>query len=560
MAETFENQRLRKLILEDIQSTANGRSLLKRKIETRKKMVDGILPVKQYHGRANVVLPFPYTYVQSMLPRYMHATFPGRDIVEFISMNGDFNRAANQKKFVNHALLYEMDFYTEAFQFYTSLLESGAAVQKIRWNNERQCSELLFIRPDLFAFDIKSCAMFSAKKTRWAAYEMEKTKDEIKLGLADPLRNWDVEVTEKLMATEPETMDKNGLKVAKERSGYPMWEWWGMADPEDGKGPRRIIAWLWKDQLLGYMDSPYGNQLPFIVMSEIPDTIDWYKSKSELDAMESPFEAASDIINQRFDNVSQAINGKWTYLKNSGLDMASFVSSPWGLYGVNRHEDIKYWESPNVTQDAYREVGEMYNMMKLGSGLLDSVRGEKVAGEQTAQEFTSLQGEAGQRPGMKVQMAMYLYVSRIGQLVLEQAQMFMTTQKAVAIIGDPNAAMEVMSPMDIEGAALAQPMASALTGSKEQRAGVLVNAMNVFRGVPGMEDQMFAAAEEFSSLMNIKKKAVSEAEYAARKQAAMGNFEDTLKRSSAGTGNPKGIPSQAGQPPAGAPNQTPGPK
>ena len=257
-------------------------------------------------------------------------------------------------------------------------------------------------------------------------------------------------------------------------------------------------------------------------------------------------------MNQRLDNVTQNINGLFTYLKGAGVNLSDLVSSPWGVIGLQDHDDIKRLDTANVTQDAYREVQNAIEMMKMGAGFQDILRGEKKPGEQTAEEVGALRTEAGQRPGLKIQMAMHLYVSRMGEIVLADHQRFMTQEKAVMVLGDPGAAAEMIGPNSIAGRYRIIPRAVSLVGNRDARSGQLVNFMNVARGIPGMELDIRDAAEEFRDLNDIKRHPISQEEHEARRMAAVAGFSSSLEHGTDGTRNPKGVGSAAGVPAAGA--------
>lgn len=500
MPYTPDQEKFRQLVKEDLSSVEGKRRKLKEKINARKRMYDSELPQRQYAGRANIRVPFPYTWVESMTPRYMGAIFGGSEVMDaYPRIGADFDSAQNVKNLLNFMLMFEMDFFWEAFAFFHSVSAAAIGVQKIRWENDKQTCSLHTINPLDFAMDPR---VASVSKAAWVAHKVGKTKDELIAGVTGA--GYIPDAVERIVEGEPDQRlnEYDGTLLPKARAVYPVWEWWGKADigpePQDGgigpdgkampggmiEGVRPVIAYYCKDELLCVKSSPYGDLVPFVTMADVPDPYSYYDAKSELDTMESMYEAASDIINQRIDNVTLNINGFWTYRKNSGLNLGKLVSSPWGLIGVGDHDDLKRWDTQNVTQNAYQEVGTLLDVMKLSSGLQDALRGEGQPGVKTASGMQMVLQQSGVRPGLKVQMAQYLYVKRIGEIVLKEVQMFMSSQKAISIMGgDPNKAIQSIHPDSISGEYEIMPRGFALAENKDSRLGQLNNTFNLLRGI-----------------------------------------------------------------------------
>src|SRR6185436_20452583 len=93
---------------------------------------------------------------------------------------------------------------------------------------------------------------------------------------------------------------------------------------------------------------------------------------------------------------------------------------------------------------------EIIEAMKDSSGLTAMMRGAVQSGAGTATESTQIAQGAAMRPGLKQMKVAHQYVKRVGELFLAMDQMFMSTEKAIAVTGDRNAPASI-APNDIIG-------------------------------------------------------------------------------------------------------------
>ena len=578
---TDEQRKVKELIAGDIASVSRDRADLKKSIKDRRAMYDSALPNRQYFGRANVRVPFPWTWAQSMLPHYMTTVGGFKAVLDAYPRGGNnFEKTLNVKRLLNFQLIYEMEFFPEALMFFTANVRDGLAFQKIKWDHERQTGEFHLIDANDFACDPRTG--FLSNKTRWVAHIIGKTKEELLEGVQT--LGYNPKVVEEIVAkSASKTMSDGVTQLSEQRAVYNIWEWWGRADigedldqegnpvaGPDGQpvgGIRPVICHFYEDKLLSARTSVYGSVVPFVGLADVHDPFRLFKSKSELDPIKTLYEASSDILNQRLDNVTMGINGFWTILKNSGLDVSRMVSSPWGVMFVNDHDDIRRWESQDVTQNAYQEIPALGELMKLSSGLQDVQRGTGVRGVGTASGLELVDQNASQRPDLKVTTAQHLYIRRVGEILLQEDKMFMSEEKAIRDIGNPEAAAEMFSPDNLAGVWDICPVPLTAQGEKAQRIGQLTNYLNVLNSIPmptlRVQQRKEDIIEEVGSLLEVKHQVVSDGELDDREAAALqvskNQLANTMKPPPPnGPAGPQATPGMANNPgtaPVGAPGR-----
>jgi len=496
-------EKLLELVKEDIKSTETARSRMRTRVEELDRMWKGERTRKTYVGRSNVVIPFPYWYAESMIPRLMASIFGGRDIVEVLPRgNGTLLGARAHKALINYQLLFEMEAFVKLLHFCQSVIRKQMGVAKIRWDAQKRAPQWHNINVEDFASD-PSAPVLSEK--RWMGHVVTKTKEELARGVIE--RGYDPEAVEAIIAKNPETMVGSGIdrvEVSKERGTYRLWEWWGdFAMDADGSQP--LIVLMGEDKLVKWIKSPYKGLKPFIAVQDVVDPRQ-FEGHSEMKPIEGLWNITSDLLNQRVDNVSLGINRLWTILRGANVRRDKLISVPWGVIDVDAHEDIKDWAPKDVTNQAYGEVSQLMGIMKDTTGLIDQLRGVDKPSSDTATAFQGIVAQANLRPGLKVQVMQYMGIMRMAQIMIAENRMFLDANKAILIVGEANAAKAAMdvSPEMIQGEYDVLPLGVALAGSRDMRIGQLINGLNVLRGYEQQGLNIFPIVREMVGLLEVR--------------------------------------------------------
>ena len=546
---------LRELIKGDLLSWESSRTGIADKVKLRKEMYNSELPKRQYKGgRANTRVPFPYTFVETMVPRYMASIFVGRDVLDVLPRHVDAQRKCTATKtLLNYQLMFEANFFWESYAFFKTLCATGYAVMKIRWNNVRQCPELVQILPEDYAQDPRAP---NVTKAAWVAHKTGLTADQLNAGVelnaTNPGQGFDAEAVFRVFNEQKPTTTWNKVTVPEARGTYEVWEWWGEGDI--GNGQESLIAYFCGNHLLSAAPSPYKTLIPFIAMADVPDPIRFSDSKSELDSIESLYEAASDILNQRLDNVTLNINGFTTVRRGAAVDTQALISTPWGVHQVEDHDDIKRWDSANVTQNAYQEVGSLLDFMKMSTGLQDFQRGASTNTGESATGANRVFEAANMRPGLKVKMAQFLYLKRVGEIFLTEDQMFMAETKQVLVLGED---MKTYLPKEVNPDMIAglfdvMPLGFDIAGNRDMRISQMISLLNTVRGIPA-GDPAWPLVEEIVNMAELKSgdKIIQASAMRAQAMAAVAPVQQGAPGLTGSPMSGPGVVQQPGQPPIG---------
>lgn len=590
-----EGQRkLQEQIAEDLRSVDGRRTEMKLKCEKLKNLWKGIRTRKAYTGRANISLPFPYWYTESMVPRYMGTVFSGREVFEVYPLtNGTWEGTQANKAIMNYQMMFEMEAYLIMLAFTEAINRKSMGILKCRWDPDGQHPELHLIRPGDYVWDPRVGPLW--RRARWSAHFVE--KDQGDLQAAAKAGGYIPEQVQLILQEQTNLTEvtKTGEKVGKSRAYYDTAEWWGripvdmipdILGPDAAKAYEQsptnkkyipVVATQIGERLLRVVPNVYPQPVrsnipssPFLVGWDVHDP-DEPGGWSEMEFIESAFNTASDMINQRLDNVTMAINRTWSVLKGSGVKREQLLSLPWGLVEVASHEDIKPIDAVNVTGDAYREVGMLADFMKSTTGMIDQQRGVDKPSVDTATGMQMLMARSDLRPDQKVKMFQHVIIAGLGDMMLQQNQAFLSAPKAGFIIGerDPQRALQRILPQEIQGGYRVSPMGFALAGAKDVRIGQLTNILNTLRGLEGMDmGVIMATVKEILSLVDIREGQTVVNEWLAsrqrmaeaQRQGERANLLNTMRAQTQvrGPSALPGMPNQVGAIPASGAAVQPG--
>jgi hypothetical protein len=155
-------------------------------------------------------------------------------------------------------------------------------------------------------------------------------------------------------------------------SSIELLERWGMdIDPADGKLKPRVETLAAGKYLVRSTNNPdWAGQNPFIKGTYIPIANDFYGIGIP-ELLEDLQNAQNEVINQRMDNISFAINRMGAFKKGSGIKLKNLKSEPGLMVGVEEEIDscIKFFDMPLYTRDSFAQAAEIGRLMQEKTGV-----------------------------------------------------------------------------------------------------------------------------------------------------------------------------------------------
>lgn len=155
---------------------------------------------------------------------------------------------------------------------------------------------------------------------------------------------------------------KPAVSRPKGTASIELLERWGInIDPADGELKPRVETVAAGKYLIRSTNNPdWSGQNPFVKGTYVPSINDFYGIGIP-EILEGIQNAENEIINQRMDNISFALNRMVLYKKGAGIKMNNLKSAPGAKIGSDEdiEQSIKYLDMPLYTRDAFAQTAEL---------------------------------------------------------------------------------------------------------------------------------------------------------------------------------------------------------
>jgi hypothetical protein len=227
----------------------------------------------------------------------------------------------------------------------------------------------------------------------------------------------------------------------------------------DDKTSDRIKIWeMWEDNHLVIIgneeetlydgDNPYWHgKKPFIKLVDSIVSQEFY-GKGEIEPVEKQLHALNTIQNQRIVNVNRILSPQWKAKNTVDDDELQFIDN--GIVHVNDLQDVEIFTMPNVTQTAVQEQTMATEVIQRALGVTDYVQGLQTPG-QTASEVETKTAQANARFAHKVKILEETGLKRLGELIYQLYQQFITKDKVIRIVGPDGEQYASVGAADISG-------------------------------------------------------------------------------------------------------------
>jgi len=228
---------------------------------------------------------------------------------------------------------------------------------------------------------------------------------------------------------------------------------------EDDKTIDKCKIWeMWEDDHLTIVgdesevlyngDNPYWHgKKPFIKLVDSIVSQEFY-GKGEIEPVEKQLHALNTIQNQRITNVSRILFPMWKAKNAVDDDELQFIDN--GIIHITDIDDANIMNMPNVTGTAVQEQTLATETIQRALGVTDYVQGLQTPG-QTAAEVEIKTAQANARFAHKVKILEETGLKRLGELVYQLYQQFITKEKVIRIVGPQGEQFAKVGASDIAG-------------------------------------------------------------------------------------------------------------
>jgi hypothetical protein len=203
-----------------------------------------------------------------------------------------------------------------------------------------------------------------------------------------------------------------------------------------------------EEEILYEGENPYWHgKKPFIKLVDSIVSQEFY-GKGEIEPVEKQLHALNTIQNQRIVNVNRILNGMWKAKNSVDDDELQFIDN--GIIHITDIDDATFITPPNVTQTAVQEQTLATEVIQRALGVTDYVQGVQTPG-QTASEVEVKTQQANARFAHKVKILEETGLKRLGELVYQLYQQFITKDKVIKVTGPEGQQFARVSAGDISG-------------------------------------------------------------------------------------------------------------
>lgn len=175
---------------------------------------------------------------------------------------------------------------------------------------------------------------------------------------------------------------------------------------------------------------------PFIPVAPARDYVDgamWY-ARGEVEVIGDLQELLNDTQNQKTDNLSYSQN-QMVILDPSQSHKINEIQSAPGAVLTLPPGSIEFLTKPNIGADADNEMYRLQSMMRRATAADELVQGSGSTGATTATEVNATLNMAGTRFGSKLENYESEFFAILSNNMFKIAQIFMTTEEAVRMVG-----------------------------------------------------------------------------------------------------------------------------
>lgn len=253
---------------------------------------------------------------------------------------------------------------------------------------------------------------------------------------------------------------------ASERFSKPVeiWEMHGFVPAEfapDGMRFRCIAIGNGRVVMKNRPGAMGNHELPFIAYSPMPDPYS-FDGVAKTEIAFGPQQTANRLANQKLDALDSLIDPMYVASSTANINTQHLFTRAGRIILVDGAADESSIRalSPNMQglNAAYTEIGQLFQMMQLGTGETESLMGQAGPGRETARGFLGRQENALTRLSMETRLAEEGFIEPLANAFRNMDRMWLTLPHEIRILGslattDPNTGLpykQVTATIDYE--------------------------------------------------------------------------------------------------------------
>ena len=443
----------------------------------------GVWRGRQAQFRNNVSIPFTFAMIQSDVARKVQSSFGTWPIVSFEGYAPEDAPRAKKNEVLISAQMRDADSIVKAADFFLQADICGTGIARYGWKNLTRKTRVRRLEQVAPGYSIPVVREYEAEmfngptwetvdrldfwqqpgKTRlpdmaWAIHRYWADLDDLlndsvsKTPYFDPgavqaLKEFPLtgtagaEYSQRRVSycSEYDYQARQGERFAKP---VEIWEMHGYVPDEfapDGIRFRCIAIGNGRVVLKNREGAMGNNQMPFASYSPMPDPYS-FDGVAKTEIAFGPQQTANRLANQKLDALDSLIDPMYVASAGANINTQHLFTRAGRIILVDGAADESSIRAlvPNMQglQAAYSEIGQLFQMMQLGTGETESLMGQASAGNrETARGFLGRQENALTRLSMETRLAETGFIEPLADAFRHMDQMWLPLPTEVKMLG-----------------------------------------------------------------------------------------------------------------------------
>lgn len=432
--------------------------------------------------RNNVSIPFTFAMIQSDVARKVQSSFGSWPIVSFEGYAPEDAPRAKKNEVLISAQMKDADSITKAADFFLQADICGTAISRFGWKNLTRKTRIRRLEQVAPGYSVPVVREYDATMFDGPIWEtvdrLDFWQQPAKARLSDMAwvihRYWaDLDDLLNDAASERPYFDpmavealrnvplqgSSAAEFAQRRVSYrseydyearqserfakpvEIWEMHGYVPEEfapDGIRFRCIAIGNGRVVLKNREGAMGNNTLPFKSYAPMPDPYS-FDGVAKTEIAFGPQQTANRLANQKLDALDSLIDPMYVASAGANINTQHLFTRSGRIILVDGPADESSIRAlvPNMQglQAAYTEIGQLFQMMQLGTGETESLLGQAGPGRETARGFLGRQENALTRLAMETRLAEEGFIEPLADAFRSMDRMWLTLPHEIKILG-----------------------------------------------------------------------------------------------------------------------------
>lgn len=432
--------------------------------------------------RNNVSIPFTFAMIQSDVARKVQSSFGSWPIVSFEGYAPEDGPRAKKNEVLISAQMKDADSIVKACDFFLQADICGTAIARYGWKNLTRKTRIRRMEQVAPGYSVPVVREYEAEmfngpnwetvdrldfwqqpgKTRlsemaWVIHRYWADLDDLLNDAHSKTPYFDPAAVERLKqvplygtaaaeyaqrrVTYRNQYDYQARNSERFAKPVEIWEMHGYVPEEfapDGIRFRCIAVGNGRVILKNREGAMGNNQMPFVSYAPMPDPYS-FDGVAKTEIAFGPQQTANRIANQKLDALDSLIDPMYVASAGANINTQHLFTRAGRIILVDGAADESNIRAlvPNMQglNAAYTEIGQLFQMMQLGTGETESLLGQAGPGRETARGFLGRQENALTRLAMETRLAEEGFIEPLADAFRHMDRLWLPLPQEVKILG-----------------------------------------------------------------------------------------------------------------------------